>query len=176
MGLVGPLAALWCALRFQVGTAAIGLLFGITFLVTAASSLVQGEVGTSRGMVRTVVRARLIGLLLLLVIPLSPFYWLAAVAYVARSAVNRGSMGPRSALLAAAVPDRRRATALSISSGAMQVSGAAGPTFAGALFDSGQLEVPFFLALALQAGYIVLFQLFFAHYDRPSRTGPRPDG
>jgi predicted MFS family arabinose efflux permease len=150
------------------------LLFGITFFVTASSSLVQGEVRTSRGMVRTVVRAGLIGLLLL-VIPLSPFYWLAAVAYVARSGVKRGSMGPRSALLPAAVPDRRRATALSISSGAMQVSGAAGLTFVGALFDGGQLEVPFCLSLALQAGYIVLFHLFFAHYAWPSRTGPRPD-
>lgn len=166
VGLVGPLAAYWFALKFHVGSGQIGLLFGITFFVTAASSLIQGEVGTRVGMVRMVVRARLVGLVLLLAIPFSPFFWMAALFYVARSAVNRGTMGPRSALVVAAVPDRRRATALSISGGAMQISGAAGPTVAGALFDSGQLDLPFLVAVVLQGAYVALFHAFFAKYDQ----------
>lgn len=174
VGLVGPLAAYWFALKFHVGSGQIGLLFGITFFVTALSSLIQGEVGTRVGMVRTVVRARLVGLVLLLAIPFSPFFWMAALFYVARSAVNRGTMGPRSALVVAAVPDRRRATALSISGGAMQVSGAAGPTVAGALFDVGQLDLPFFVAVLLQGAYVALFQAFFAKYDRTEGAAAEP--
>jgi hypothetical protein len=48
----------------------------------------------------------------------------------------------------------------------MQISGAAGPTVAGALFDSGQLDLPFLVAVVLQGAYVALFHAFFAKYDQ----------
>lgn len=172
IGLVGPLMAYWFAVRFGRGPDAIGLVMAIGYLVTAGSSVAAGRLVDRIGTVASVVWMRGLGLAILLALPLVPFFWLAAVLHVARSALNRGTAGARQALTVSLVRDHRRGTAASTSSLAIQLPRASGPLFAGALFGAGYLAAPFFIAAGFFGAYIVLFGRTFAPYD-PARASRR---
>lgn len=175
IGLTGPLISYWFARRFGVGPASLGPTFAATFIVTGLASLVTGGLSTRIGVVRSVVWARAIGLVLLVLLPLLPVYWLAALVYLLRSAVNRGTAGARQALAINLVSDSRRGLASSLNTVSMQLPQSAGPTVAGALLEAGQLTLPFYAAAVLQGLYLVLYRAFFRRYDVDPRTG-NPEG
>ncbi len=165
IGLTGPLISYWFARRFGVGPSSLGPTFAATFIVTGVASLVTGGLSTRVGVVRSVVWARSIGLVLLVVLPLVPAYWPAACIYLLRSAVNRGTAGARQALAINLVGDSRRGLASSLNTVSMQLPQSAGPTVAGALLEAGQLALPFYAAAVLQGLYLVLYRAFFRRYD-----------
>ena len=170
VGLTGPLIAYWFALKFSVGPASIGPVFAVTFVATGLASLATGKLSSHIGVVRSVVWGRLLGLVMLVVLPLIPLYWIAALIYLLRSALNRGTVGARQALAIGLVRDERRGLASSMNTVSMQLPQAAGPTFAGLLLDAGQLALPFYVAAVLQGLYLFLYQRIFARYDETSRA------
>jgi MFS family permease len=172
IGLTGPLISYWFAQKFGVGPSTLGPTFAITFVVTGIASLITGRVSTSIGVVRSVVWARMVGLALLVVLPLLPVYWLAAVIYLLRSALNRGTAGARQALAIGLVGDERRGLASSLNTVSMQLPQSAGPTVAGLLLDAGQLALPFYVAAVLQGLYLVFYRTMFRKYE-PSPSSPR---
>jgi len=178
IGLTGPLISYWFARRFGVGPSLIGPTFAATFVVTGVASLATGNLSMRVGVVRSVVWARLAGLLMLVLLPLLPAYWLAAFVYLLRSALNRGTAGARQALAIGLVRDSRRGLASSLNTVSMQFPQSAGPTIAGVLLDAGFLAVPFYAAAVLQAFYLLLYARFFRQYDTAVRPNQResPDG
>jgi MFS family permease len=112
-------------------------------------------------LVRVVVWGRTGGFLTLLLLPLMPLYWLAALLYVLRSALNRGTIGARQALVVSAVRDERRGLAVSLNALSVQLPQSVGPAIAGSLIGSGRLILPFYLAAALQGLYIFLYSHVF---------------
>lgn len=173
IGLTGPLISYWFARRFGVGASSIGPTFAMTFVVTGAASLVTGGLSSRIGVVRSVVWARLAGLVMLVVLPILPVYWLAALVYLLRSALNRGTAGARQALAIGLVRDSRRGLASSLNTVSMQFPQSAGPTIAGLLLDAGFLAVPFYAAAVLQGAYLVLYSRFFRRYDALSASRSR---
>lgn len=171
IGLVGPLMAYWFAVRFGRGPSEIGVVMAIGYFVTAASSIAASRLVDRIGTVASVVWMRAFGVLILLALPLMPYFWMAAVLHILRSALNRGTAGARQALTVSLVRGHRRGTAASTSSLAIQLPRAAGPVFAGALFGAGYLAAPFFIAAGFFSAYIVLFGRTFAPYD-PTRRAP----
>lgn len=175
VGFTGPLISYWFAIRFGVGPAAIAPVMGITFLFTGAASLVTGKVSERIGIVRSVVWARVIGLVMLIILPLMPVYWLASVVYLLRSAFNRGSVGARQALTVGLVGDERRGLATSLNTVSMQIPQSIGPTVAGYLFGAGDLALPFYIGALLQGIYVVAYGRFFRDYNMPSPLQEEPD-
>ncbi|HUX21267.1 MAG TPA: MFS transporter, partial [Spirochaetia bacterium] len=178
IGLTGPLISYWFARKFGVGPSTLGPTFAITFVVTGLASLITGRLSTRIGVVRSVVWARMAGLILLVVLPLLPVYWLAALIYLLRSALNRGTAGARQALAIGLVGDERRGLASSLNTVSMQLPQSAGPTVAGLLLESGQLALPFYAAAVLQGAYLVLYGTMFRKYEptprgRDGRNGRR---
>ncbi len=165
IGLVGPLMAYWFLLRFGVGPAAIAPVMGIAFGITAAASLAGGWLSGRWGVVRAVVWMRLIGLVLLVLLPLAPDFRLAAVLFVLRAALNLGTVGARQALNMGLVRPERRGLAASLSSVSMQIPRALGPAAAGALFQGGWLALPFLFAASFQGAYVFFYQRVFRDYD-----------
>jgi MFS family permease len=172
IGLTSPLLVYWFKLRFGAGPAAIGPVFALTFLLTAASSLWTGKLTERFGIVRAVVVVRLAAVGMLVLMPLMPTFALAAIVHVLRSALGRGSIGARQALAMNLVRDSRRGFASSINSISMTLPQSVSPSIAGLLLEAGRLNLPFLLAAVLQLLFVTLYGVTFRRYDNaPAARG-----
>lgn len=167
IGLTSPLISYWFFLKFGKGPAAIAPMMAATFLLTGIFSVYTGKISEKIGIVKSVVKMRLVGLILLILLPLSPFFWLASLIYILRSAFNRGTAGNRQALAIGLVRNKRRGFATSLNAVSMQIPRSAGPGIAGALFSAGMLEIPFFAGAFLQGIYLILYSRFFKGQNMP---------
>jgi predicted MFS family arabinose efflux permease len=173
IGLTGPLMAYWFARRFMVGPSAISPVLAITFIVTGLAALLFGRMTLRIGLVRAVVWGRTGGVILLLMLPFMPLYWLASFVYILRSALNRGTVGARQALVISAIGEERRALATSLNTLSMQLPQSLGPAIAGVLIGAGWYALPFVIAAVLQGVYVGLYGRFFRalepHFHVPKR-------
>ncbi len=165
IGLLGPMMAYWFAIRFHHGPLSIGPVMALALVVTAITSLMVGRLTHRFGVMRSILTMRYLGLVVLVLLPLMPAFWMAACLYIARSALNRGTVGARQALNLGIVRAHRRGLAASLSNASTQVPRALGPVFAGLLYHAGFLALPFFIAGGFQAAYLVAYRRLFA--DRP---------
>ena len=165
IGLIGPLLPYWFAVRFGVGPEAIGSVYALTFLLTAVSALVSGEMGARVGVVRSIVGPRTVGVLLLVAMPLMPSYGWAAGIYAVRSILNRGTAGNRQAFSMALVRDARRGLAGSLNALSFRLPSAVGAAVAGWLIGLGFLDLPFFIASGFQFAYVALFGTVLRRYE-----------
>lgn len=168
IGMTSPLLAYWFSQRFGVGPGALGPVFALTFFATGLASVVTGKITERIGIVRAVVSLRLASVALLVVVPIVPVFWLAALLHIARSALGRGSVGARQALAVSLVRDERRGVASSLNNLSMALPNSLGPGIAGAMLEAGHLGLPFFVAAALQFAYGSLYGALFQRYE-PSR-------
>ncbi|WP_028962190.1 MFS transporter [Sulfobacillus thermosulfidooxidans] len=168
VGLIAPLLPYWFSVRFGVGPKAIGPVYGLTFLLTGLSSLAIGKVSQRIGLMGSIVWPRFIGVIALISMAFMPSFLPAAILYILRSVVNRGSMGTRQAFSVSLVRDKRRGFASSLNAVSWTVPASIGPAIGGWLMGMGSLDWPFVLASALQLGYIVIFPRVMGQYD-PTR-------
>ncbi len=174
IGIFAPLLPYWFAARYGVGAGAVGSVFAVTFFLTAAASVATGELVARIGLVRSIVALRFVGVALLAAMPFMPHFSWAAALYVVRSVLNRGSVGARQAFGVGLVGDRRRGLASSLNNVSWSLPAAAGPALSGWLMALGSLDLPFYLAAALQLAYAVLFGTVMRRYDVPAAgRGPR---
>lgn len=165
VGLTGPLMAYWFQRRFHVGPSVIAPAMALTFAITAAGSLVAGQLSRSTGVVRVVVWGRGAGAVLLLLLPLMPAFWLAALLYLLRSVFNRGTIGARQALVIGAVREERRGLASSLNALSMQLPQSVGPAIAGSMIGAGWFAAPFVVGAALQGLYALFYGRLFASQE-----------
>lgn len=161
IGMIGPFMAFWFHLRFGVGAEAIGPVIALGFFLSSISSLWAGRLTRRFGAAGAVVTMRLIALVLFALLPFAPTYGLAAACYVLRGAFNRGSAGPRQVVGLKLVGPGRRGFAASVNAVSMQIPRALGPLIGGVLLEAEMLALPMLIAAALQAGYLVLYQVNF---------------
>ena len=165
VGLTGPMMAYWFSLRYGVSTSAIGMTLSVGFLMTGISSLINGFLAERIGMVRSVTWMRVIGSLMMFIMPWMPNFTLASVLFIIRGAINRGTQGSRTALSASLTRDQRRGFAASINALSMRLPSSIGPTVSGYLFDAGDLALPLILTAGLQLANAAIYQWAFGSYD-----------
>lgn len=163
IGIVNPLIAYWFLRRFGQTPATIGPALAVSFVLAAAGSVLGGRLSRRFGAVRSVVWMRLIGLAVLVAIPFSATFLMAAALYGLRSAFNRGTAGARQVVAAGLTRPERRGLAASVQSLSGQVPRAAGPILGGWLIHRGEFIAPFLLTAAMQALYLFLYRRFFRH-------------
>lgn len=171
VGFTGPLISYWFAIRFGVGPASIAPVMAATFFITGFFSVLTGRVGERIGIVKSIVWSRFLGIIMLILLPLVPFFWMASILYLLRSAFNRGAVGERQALTVGLVRDEHRGLATSLNSVSMQVPRSIGPGIAGFLFSMGQLALPFYAGALFQGIYLVLYGRFFRNQNKPIPPG-----
>lgn len=164
IGMIGPLIAYWFLLRFQHGPGSIGPAIAASFALGALGSLLAGRLAQRHGLIRAVVWMRLSGLVLLLAIPVSPWFALAAGLYAFRAGMNQGTAGVRQALVAGLTRDHRRGLAASLQNVSIQIPRAIGPLAAGIMLHAGMLTAPFIVAAVFQGAYLVLYARFFSGF------------
>lgn len=166
IGLTGPLIAYWFALRFHAGPGMIAPMMAVTFALTGATSVFAGRLTERHGLVSAVLWARGIGVMLLVLLPLSPWFWLAALIYMLRLASSGASLGARQAQIVSLVRDERRGLAASVNAASFQVPQSLGPGAAGPMIAAGMFLTPFYLAAALQVIYVIGYGRVFKRYER----------
>lgn len=165
IGLIGPLIAYWFAIKFQRGLIDIGPGIALGLLAGGVGSFLAGRIARRHGIMNTIVWMRGIGVLLLVAMPLVPWFWPAMALYIARGISNRGTGGVRQALAAGLTRAERRGLASSLQNISMQLPRAVGPVIGGALFHAGYLALPFLLGATLQLAYLLLYVRFFSHTE-----------
>ena len=176
IGIIAPLIAYWFLRRFGEGPAVIGPALAASFALATLGAVLAHWLSRRIGTVRAVTAMRLVGLALMLCIPFSPDFGLAAALYAARGLFNRGTAGVRQAVAAGLTRAERRGTAASVQNLSMQIPRAIGPVLGGWLIHRGEFTAPFMIAAALQALYIVLYQRFFGGADETARTAAAAGG
>lgn len=171
IGLIGPLMAYWFSARFGLRPHQIAPVMAVGLFLTAGSSLLLTRLARRLGVVRAVVGMRLAGAVLLLALPFSPTFPVAAIIYIIRSALNRGTAGARQAINIGLVRSHRRGLAASLNSASLQIPRALGPLFSGTLFAAGALTLPFVLGAILQLAYVYFYQRLFRGYGQPPTAG-----
>ncbi len=169
IGMVAPLMAYWYLVRYGHGPASIGPAMAASFVCAAFGTQIASRLAQRWGAVRAVVGMRTAGLIMLLLTPLSPVFWIAAAFYALRATANQGTMGVRQALTVSLTGAERRGLAATVNNVSIQIPRAIGPLIAGLLLHHGWLIAPFLAAAAFQAGYLVLYQRFFRDVE-PARS------
>lgn len=171
IGLIGPLIAFWFAIKFHRGLDMIGPGLAIGFVLGAAGAWVAGRLAKRYNVIHTIISMRGTGLVLLILMPLAPWFWLAMALYVLRGACNRGTAGVRQALAAGLTRVERRGLASSLQNISIQLPRAVGPVIGGALFHAGYLSLPFFISAVLQLAYLGLYVHYFGKLPAAQARG-----
>ena len=171
IGLTSTLIAYWFALRYHVGPGEIAPLMAVTFVLAGLSAIFTGRITMRHGLVSSVLWSRGIGAVLLAVLPLMPWFWLAALIYMLRLATSGASVGARQAQVMVLVRDERRGLAASVNAASFQVPQSVGPGIAGPMIAAGMFLTPFYVAAALQMLYVVGYDRVFRRY---AHAGSRP--
>lgn len=166
MGLTGPLIAYWFALKFHTGPDAIAPVLAATFALTGAMALYTGRLAQRHSLTRLVVWTRGAGVVLLALLPIMPWFWLAAVIYMLRLASGGASVGARQAQILSLIRNERRGLAASVNAASFQVPQSAGPGIAGPLIAAGFFMTPFYVAAVLQFAYVAGYGRVFGRYER----------
>lgn len=161
IGMVAPLMAYWYLVRYGHGPGSIGPAMAASFVFAAFGAQIASRLAQRFGAVRAVVGMRTMGLIMLLLTPLSPIFWVAAGFYALRATMNQGTMGVRQALTVSMTGADRRGLAATVNNVSIQIPRAIGPLIAGVLLHMGWLIAPFLVAATFQAAYLVLYQRFF---------------
>lgn len=170
IGMVAPLMAYWYLVRYGHGPASIGPAMAASFVFAAFGAQVASRLAQRFGAVRAVVGMRALGLIMLLLTPLSPVFWIAASFYALRATANQGTMGVRQALTVSLTGADRRGLAATVNNVSIQIPRAIGPLIAGELLHLGWLIAPFVIAAAFQAAYLVLYQRLFRNMEPHNAT------
>ncbi|HEX4583540.1 MAG TPA: MFS transporter [Burkholderiaceae bacterium] len=171
IGLVGPMTSYWFAVRFNVGPEHIAPMVAAGFLIAAVSSQISTSLGLKYGMMNVVVRLRLVSLLLIAAMPLSPNVAVATALYLVLTTMDRSSNGPRAAITANLVRNKRRGLAGTVAAVCQRITRSLGPSAAGVLFDSGMLAAPFLAAAFFQGAFLYLYQRWFRDKDPSLAAG-----
>ncbi len=165
IGVIAPLIAYWFLRRYGAGPAAIGPALAASFALAMLGSVLAHWLSHRIGTVRAVTAMRIVGLAMLIGIPFSEDFAMAASLYAIRGVFNRGTAGVRQAVAAGLTRAERRGMAATVQNLSMQIPRAVGPVIGGWLIHRGEFRTPFLIAAALQGLYIVLYQRFFGSME-----------
>jgi MFS family permease len=174
IGLVSPFFPYWFYVRFGVDLPQLTPLFFVSSLVNAGLYPVAARMARSFGSISTITLTRVMGIVALLVMPLSPDYLIACIAYVARGALNSMAMPVRQSYTLGIVDEEARATSQGVSGIARRASSVAAPTLTGYLMEYVSTSLPLYLSAAFLGVNAALYWLFFHDVKPPEeREDPR---
>ncbi|NNM67297.1 MAG: MFS transporter [Spirochaetales bacterium] len=161
VGFFGPFLTYWFYRRFGVGPVEIGILYSLINLAALVSNLASSRVALRWGIVKAIFVTRLLQAILIVPMVLAGDFWLAGALYLVRMMVQRLGLPLRQSYVMGVIPDEERGRVGGLSNLPSQVTSAAGPSFAGYLFERFFQSLPFEIGAALQALNAFLFYYFF---------------
>lgn len=172
MGVVGPFLTYWFAQRYNVGSTQIATLYIVVNLISASSYIAAPRIASAMGAVRTIVMVRVVAVLLMAAMALSPTFLFAAAAYALRTMVNSVGRPIRQSYVMGVADERSRSRVAAFGNLPAQAIGVGSPTLAAYLFQTISEEAPVWLATAALAINAGLFAMLFKDIKPPEEADP----
>lgn len=167
-GMILPLMPLWFSKRFDVGTASLSPVYMVSDSMLALGIVAAPWLGRRLGRVRTIVLTHAAGIALLIALPFSPSYEVAAAIFVIRNVAMNMSGPLFGGLVMNIIPPEERARGESLLNLIDGLPRSMGPSLTGYIFTQGNLSLPFFITAGLYTAATAAFYVFFKDFDRRS--------
>jgi predicted MFS family arabinose efflux permease len=153
--------------QFGVSEAAIGLLFFGARVLNAVSHLGAAWLASRIGLVNTMVFTHIPSSLLLMTVPFSPTFPVAAALFLVREGLVEMDVPTRQSYVMAVVRAEERTFASGVTHLVRLVGWATAPAFAGLLMRGLSVGAPLFVGAAMKIAYDVLLYAAFRKQRPP---------
>ncbi|MBW7453878.1 MFS transporter, partial [Paenibacillus sepulcri] len=150
--LSSTMTSYWLSAKFGVSSGMIGLVMAASYMLTGVFSLVSIHAAKRFGSVKTIVCMQLAGIVFVLALPWSPWFWLTAVLNIGCIAFNLGTRGNRSVVMVETIRRRKRSWPSRAASLLLRTGTVLWPGVFGKLIEEGQFMLPLYIAGFLQFG------------------------
>jgi MFS family permease len=147
--------------RYGLGLEALGQIFLVAQLITAASLLLAARAARQFGLLNTMVVSHLVSNVFLIAIAAAPSAWAAVVLLYARQLLSQMDVPTRQAYVMAVVEDHEREAASTTTTLWRTVAQAVSPTVTGWVMASVALGAPFVVGGGLKIVYDLLLWATF---------------
>ncbi len=155
------LVAYFLHARFGLGLEALGRVFFVAQLLTAASLLLAPRLARTFGLLPTMVGTHLVSNVFLIAIAAAPTAWLAVSLLYARQLLSQIDVPTRQAWIMTIVPDHERESAATTTTLWRTAAQSITPTLTGWIMQSISLSAPFVLGGMLKIVYdLALYRMF----------------
>lgn len=160
-GIMVPWFPVFFKLEFDVSLLTLAILFLVNSLVWAVCVLIIPLFASRFGSIRTIVVSQGLAILVIIIIPNSQIFLIAAIFFIVRIVLMNIAVPITNAFQLNLVKGHERATLTGVHFFSWQVSQATGVLIGGWLFAGTNLAIPFYVTASIYAVYIVVFYLFF---------------
>src|SRR5581483_1512718 len=147
--------------RYGLGLEALGQVFFVAQILTAASLLVAARAARRFGLLNTMVVSHLVSNVFLIGIAMAPTAWVAVALLYSRQLLSQMDVPTRQAYVMTVVEDFERETAAEVTTLWRTVAQAVSPAVTGWVMAGIALSAPFVLGGTLKIAYDVLLYATF---------------
>jgi MFS family permease len=159
-GLVVPWFQVYFQDRFGASLSNIGYVFAMQQFIMAAMILLMPKLADRTGTVKAIVITQGIAILVLVLIPNSPLFWLAAIAFLIRAIMMNIASPIQNAFMMCIIEEDERSYATAIQAFSWNLFWSLGTIAAGYVMVWSR-DAPFFITAGFYTVYIITFYLFF---------------
>jgi MFS family permease len=159
---IQSLVVYWFHIKFGLDTGILGSIFFGANVLAGISALLAVKIASKIGLIKTMVFTHIPSNILLCLIPLMPFSWLAITVLLLRFSISQMDVPTRQSYTMAVVAPDERSAASGITTIARSIGASLSPVLSGAfLAVSWLVSIPFFLAGGLKIIYdLMLYRSF----------------
>ncbi|KAI0148358.1 major facilitator superfamily domain-containing protein [Xylariaceae sp. FL1272] len=166
--------------NFDPSKATLGDLTSASYFLGALGAGFAGPLARKIGLINTMVFTHIPSSTAVLLFPFPPYFWMCAVLFLVRSALNSMDQAPRSAFIAAVVKPEERTAVMGITATIRTLAATSGPTVTGLLASGKYFWVAFVVAgvcrLSYDFGLYALFVNMRLHQHEPTPMEQVNDG
>jgi MFS family permease len=148
-------------LKFDANPAQISIIFAIGSMFVAIGNIMSPILAERFGKVNMIVGTRLISVVFMLLMPFSPYLFLAGFFYLSRGLFMNATGPTESALAMETVDDEERTTMEALRQSGGSIFAAIGFIVGGFYFNQEKFMEPFLLASIL---YVISILIFWLHF------------
>jgi len=160
-GLSIPLMPYFFSVKFGVESGPIGTLYAISSVIGAPAFLASAPLARKVGIVKGIILPSALSIPLLILIPFSSSFYLAAGLYVPRTILMNMSHPLISALMMRLTPENERASITSIIHLAWSLPNSFSQQIGGYVMENVGLDIPLFLTSGVYLVYVTSFYMLF---------------
>lgn len=159
---IQSLVVYWFHMKFGLDTGILGSIFFGANILAGISALLAVRIASKIGLIKTMVFTHIPSNILLCLIPLMPFSWLAITVLLLRFSISQMDVPTRQSYTMAVVSPDERSAASGITTIARSIGASLSPVLAGVfLAASWLISIPFFIAGGLKIVYdLILYRSF----------------
>jgi MFS family permease len=168
---IQSLIVYWFHVRFGMDTGILGSIFFGANVLAGISALLAVRIAAKIGLIKTMVYTHIPSNILLCLVPLMPFSWLAITVLLLRFSISQMDVPTRQSYTVAVVDPDERSAASGVTAIARSIGASVSPALAGLLLTvSWLMSAPFLIAGGLKIVYDLTLYRSFKTTKPPEET------